>query len=104
MKRYDLDEILARRAELVNRAAAQRRKLTRDFNAVKSASAWVERVASAVAYLRANPIVLGGAALALVVVVRRPLLRGGLLGLLRRGFVVWRTYRSLRTLALRIGR
>jgi hypothetical protein len=55
-------------------------------------------------YLRQHPLVLIGAGVVVLVVLRRPLARGGLVRLIQRGFVLWRGFLAVRSLALRLAR
>jgi hypothetical protein len=58
----------------------------------------------AAAYLRAHPLVLAGAGVLILVVFRRPFLRGGLVRVIERGFVAWRGFLALRALAVKLDR
>jgi hypothetical protein len=104
-RRPSLEEVLLRRAELIERAAFQRARMADDLEALRGVAAWVDRGADAINYLRSHPLALGGAVVVVLLVLRRPLLRGGgLVRAVRRGFVAWRTFVALRALALRLAR
>ena len=77
------------RERLLARCAAQRDDLAAFARQVESPLHAVDRVAGAVQYVRRHPLVLGVAVAAAAAFERRMLWRW-----LRRGLVVWRTYRA----------
>jgi hypothetical protein len=103
-KRRTLPEVLGRRASLVASAQSQRERLTEDFLALRRATRWVDKGVQGATYLRQHPLLLVGAGIVTLLVLRRPLARGGWLRLIQRGFVVWRGVVAVRTLALRLAR
>lgn len=103
-KRRSLREVLGRRASLVASAQVQRERLAREFQALRGATVWVDRGMQGASYLREHPFVLIGAGVVVLVVFRRPLARGGWLRLIRRGFVLWRGFLAVRSLAVRLAR
>ncbi len=104
MSGHSLREVLERRGRLLARAEVERARLGEDFGALRGFVNWVDRGREAAAYLRAHPLAVAGAGVALVVVFRRPLFRGGWLRVIRRGLVAWRSVVALRALAARLGR
>jgi hypothetical protein len=103
-QRPSLEEVLRRRSQLVERAAMQRERFPEDTQGLRTAMGWFDRGAEAVAYLRAHPLALAGVAIVALVVLRRPLLGGGLVRVAKRGFVAWRGVVALRSLAQKLGR
>jgi len=103
-QRPSLEEVLRRRAQLVERAQFQRGRVAADMQALRDATAWVDRGVEAIAYLRAHPLALAGIAIVALLVLRRPLFSMGLLRFARRGFFAWRGVLALRALALKLAR
>jgi hypothetical protein len=99
-----LPEVLGRRASLVASAQSQRERLTEEFLALRRATRWVDKGVQGANYLRQHPLLLVGAGVVTLVVLRRPLVRVGWLRLIKRGFVVWRGVAAVRMLALRLAR
>lgn len=90
MKRGDsIIDIMLERERLLARCAAQRDDLTVLAQQLEGPLHVADRVVGAVQYLRRHPLVLGAAVAVLAVFERRIAWRW-----LRRGFVVWRTYRT----------
>lgn len=93
-----LAELQVERARLRERAAAQRETLAQQFTPVGGALQFGERIraagASALQFLRSHPLAMG--ALAVAVVLRKPRLS---LRWARRGLVLWRGWRTARSLA-----
>jgi hypothetical protein len=85
-----LAAILRRKQHLVARAALDRLQVGLDAVALERPLSAVDRGLAAALYLRHHPRVLMGGALATVV-----LFRFNVVGLLARGLVAWRTYRTL---------
>ncbi|HQR53068.1 MAG TPA: YqjK family protein [Burkholderiales bacterium] len=103
-RRRSLREVLGRRASLVESAQSQREWLARDFQALRGPTRWVDKGMEGAHYLRQHPLVLVGAGVVVLVVLRRPLVRGGWLRLIRRGFVLWRGFVTVRSVAMRLAR
>jgi len=103
-KRRSLRDVVGRRASLVASAQAQRERLAGEVQALRGATVWVDRGMKGASYLREHPLVLVGAGVVVLVVFRRPLVRGGWLRLIQRGFVVWRGFLAVRSLAGRLAR
>jgi len=103
-KRPSLQEVLRRREQLLERARTQRERIGESVAGLQGVVSCIDRGLEAVAYLRAHPLALAGAGMAVLVVLRRPLLRGGLLGIVRRGFMAWRTMLAVRSVALKLAR
>lgn len=101
-RRRSLRDVLGHRASLVATAQAQRERLSREFRALRGATVWVDRGMKGASYLREHPLVLVGAGVVVMVVFRRPLARVGWLRLVQRGFVVWRGFLAVRSLATRL--
>ena len=102
--RRSLEEVRWRRAQLVERAAVQRGRVADEMQALRDATAWVDRGAEAIAYLRAHPVALAGIVIVGLVVLRRPVFGGGVARVARRGFIAWRGAVALRALALKLAR
>ena len=83
-------EIMRRRERLLARCDAQRAELTALAQRWEGPLKIADRAVAAIKYLRDHPLVLGAAVTLLVVVQRR-----GLWSWVRRGFMLWRTYRAL---------
>jgi len=103
-KRPSLEEVLRHRQQLIECAEAQRERIGEALAALRAEASWIDRGLEAGTYLRSHPLVLVGGAIAVLLVLRRPLLRGGLLGIARRGFLAWRIVHSVRSLALKFAR
>jgi hypothetical protein len=103
-KRPSLRDVLDHRAQLVARAQVQRQTIAGDLQVLRGLTAWVDRGIEAGTYLRAHPVVLVGASVVILVVFRRPLLGGGWMRVIRRGFVAWRALLALRGVAVRLAR
>lgn len=101
-KRPSLREVLGRRATLVESAQWQRQRLAQDFRALRGPTLWVDKGIEGAHYLREHPLVLVGAGVVVLVIFRRPLVRGGWLRLVRRGFVIWRGIATIRSVAMRL--
>jgi hypothetical protein len=101
-KRLSLQDVAHRRAELLARAQAERERVAGEFRSLRGATVWVDRGMEAAKYLRAHPLVLAGAGIAVLVVFRRPFLRGGWVRVIQRGFVAWRGILALRAVAVRL--
>ena len=82
--------IMVERERLLVRCAAQRDDLAMLAQQFDGPLQFADRVVAAVDYLRRHPLVLGGAVALLALVQRR-----NLWSWVRRGFVVWRTFRFL---------
>jgi hypothetical protein len=82
--------IMIARERLLARCDAQRDQLAVLAQELQGPLHVADRALGAVNYVRRHPVVLGAAIAALAVFGRRNLWRW-----LRRGFVVWRTYRLL---------
>jgi|SRR5262252_8523264 hypothetical protein len=83
-----LTEIHARRQRLIAKAAAERRAIALSIDAWRKPLGAAERMLAAVHYVRAHPIALVLAAATVTVVAPRRTIRW-----VRRGFVLWRSYR-----------
>ena len=81
-------EILREREHLLARCDAQRVELATIARQSAGAIKIVDRVVGVIRCFRSHPMLLGVAVAALVVIQRRSLWRW-----VRRGFVLWRTYR-----------
>jgi hypothetical protein len=86
-----LVELAERRATLVARAAAQRAELSQRLVPWRGALAVVDQGVAAVRYFKSHPELL--AAMVTVAVVIRP---RRVLGLFRRGWVLWHTVSNVR--------
>ena len=84
-------DIMVKRERLLARCATQRDDLTLLAQQLEGPLKVADRAVAAVHYLRRHPVVLGAAVALLAAIERRRLWIWA-----RRGFVVWRTYRSLR--------
>ena len=83
-------EIMRRRERLLARCDAQRAELTTLAQRWEGPLKVADRVVAVINYLRGHPLVLGAAVTLLVVVQRRDLWSW-----VRRGFMLWRAYRTL---------
>ena len=81
---------MIQRERLLAQCAAQRDDLAMLANRFEGPLQIADRVIAGVQYFRRHPVVLAGAVALLTLVQRR-----NLWGWVRRGFVVWRTYRLL---------
>ena len=79
------------RERLLTQCDTQRTELAAIARQSEGALHLVDRVVAVVNYLRRNPMMVGVAVAALAIVQRR-----SLWGLVRRAFVLWRTYRAIR--------
>lgn len=82
-------DIMRSRERLLMCCAAQRLDLAKTIDQLQGPISVADRAVDVVNYVRGHPLV-AGAAVALVVVIRRR----GWLGWLRRGFILWRAYRA----------
>ena len=82
-------EIMRKRERLLMRCDAQRLALADAVDQLHGPLKIADRAVEVVAYMRAHPL-LSAAAVALLVVTKRR----GWLGWVRRGFILWRTYRA----------
>lgn len=85
-------DIMRERERLLMRCDAQRLELTETIDQLQGPIKVADRAIEGINYLRDHPLVFG-TALALLVVIRPR----GWLGWLRRGFMLWRTYRAFRS-------
>ena len=83
-------EIMVRRERLLAQCAAQRDDLALLAQRFDGPLQVADRVLAGVDYCRRHPLVVGGAVALLTIVQRH-----NLWGWVRRGIVVWRTYRVL---------
>ena len=83
-------EIMRRRERLLARCDAQRVELTALARRWEGPLKVADRAVAGLNYLRNHPLVLGAAVALLAVIQRR-----GLWGWARRGFMLWRAYRTL---------
>jgi hypothetical protein len=97
-------DVTRRKEFLVAHAQAQRERVAEEIRSLREATVWVDRGRKGASYLRAHPLVLVGAGLVVLVVFRRPLVRGGWVRLIQRGFVAWRGFCALRAVAVRLAR
>jgi len=91
-------EITLRREQLIANCQTQRAELSALAQELQGPLRVADRVVDGVRYLRAHPVLLAAGVAALVVVRRR-----GWWQWMRRGIVLWRTYRALRTSAQQFG-
>lgn len=103
-KRRSLREVLGRRASLLASAQSQREQVAQDFRALHGPTRWVDKGMEGVDYVRQHPLVLVGAGVVVLVVLRRPLKRGGWIRLIRRGFMIWRGIVTVRSVAMGLAR
>jgi hypothetical protein len=83
-------DILREREWLLMRCQAQRLELAQTIDQLQGPLTAVDRAIAGINYLRSHPLVLG-AAVALLLVIRRR----GWWGWLRRGYLLWRAYRTI---------
>ncbi len=86
-----LNELAARREQLVARAAAQRAVLSQTAESWQPRLVWIDRGIAALRYVQRYPAALAG--VGLVVAALRPLRAAGWV---QRGFILWQIGRSLR--------
>lgn len=103
-KRPSLEEVLRHRQQLIERAEAQRERIGEALAALRAEASWIDRGLEAGAYLRSHPLAAVAGALVVFLVLRRPLLGGGLLAIARRGFLAWRIANAVRSLAVKFAR
>ncbi len=87
-----LDQLRARREELVARAAAQRGDFRENLEPLRQPLARVDQALEVIGYVRRHPSLLAGAAVVAVILGRGP--AGKWLG---RGWLAWKTVQSLRS-------
>ena len=84
-------ELALRKQRLQFKSAALRRDLAQDFVGIAPAFKAVEQVRRGVTWLRANPELVAGVAVALLVIRPKASWRWA-----RRGFIAWQAWRRLR--------
>lgn len=92
------EQLAIRRARLVQRSGHLRRQVDEQLRVVQPALQWADRAQDAWHWLRANPLVVAGGVLGLV--VWRP---RRALGLVLRGWAAWRLIQRARKLGLAVG-
>ena len=103
-KRPSLEEVLRRRGQLIERAQMQRERIAENLVGLRGVVSWIDRGLEVAAYLRTHPLALTAAGAMALLVLRRPLMRGGLFRIIRRGFAAWRTILMVRSVALKLAR
>ena len=95
MNRQRLNELHQHRGRLLERIARQRQEIAEAMLPVEAALATTDRVIARVcagfAYVKARPLIVVAAVAVLLTLKARRTLRWA-----RRGFIAWRTWRSLR--------
>src|SRR5262245_4935379 len=94
----DPSEIIRRKEQLIARCAAQRTAVAADFQQLRRPLAVVDRALRVARFLRAHPVLVGGAIAAVVAFERRTIT-----GLVLRVLALWRIWRQLDAWAYRIG-
>ena len=92
-----LDDIRARRAQLVARAAVQRGEMTAALQCLAGPLRMVDTATAWVHYLKAHPLVPLAALMGMSFMLARHGIFHLLQRILIRAFALWRTYRSLGT-------
>ena len=83
-------ELALRKQRLQFKSTALRRDLAHDINGIAPVFRVAERVRAGIVWLRANPLLVGGVVVALVVVRPKASWRWA-----RRGFIAWQAWRRL---------
>ena len=83
-------ELALRKQRLQFKSAALRRDLAHDISGIAPVFRAAEQVRAGIAWLRANPLLVGGVAVALVVLRPKVCWRWA-----RRGFIAWQAWRRL---------
>lgn len=86
-------DIMQRRGELCARISAQRGQLAQVSARFEKPLAIVDQGVNGVRYLRRHPLLVAG------IVAIFAIRRGGVVGLVKQGFKLWRAYRSLSSFA-----
>jgi hypothetical protein len=94
----DLAKIRRRKERLIGRTEAQRAAMADAWRYWQQPAHVVDRGIAVARFLKSHPLLLGVGVTAAVVLGRR-----NLLGWISRGWVVWRTFRSLRAWAGKAG-
>lgn len=90
--------LMQRRGELRERIAVQREQLAQATSRFEKPLSLLDQGVEGVRYLRRHPVLPAGAVIAVLL-----LRRGGVLGLVKPLFKLWGMYRSIRSLAARLG-